>query len=257
MTGLLSYAAYNPDLSPVNDKTPDKGLLGFYLFSWPTHPYWLYRLTQGVHVTLGIVLVPVLLAKLWSVVPKLFACRRCGPLGARPGAAVAARCWSAAALFEFVTGVLNVQLRLPLPRLLLPAALLRRLGVHRRVRRPCGAPAAPDGTGAARPRPAGRTAHPGLPHPAGTAGRDRPGLARTPPRRRCRGAARSAWWAPGSLRAARGHGRAEPRRAAARAPRCSPRTAATRAPGPNGFQINKTAATRRHPAAATSAPAGG
>src|SRR5215470_10503701 len=62
VTGLLSYAAYNPDLSHLNDKTPGKGLLGFYLFSWPTDPYWLYRLTQGVHVTLGIVLVPVLLA---------------------------------------------------------------------------------------------------------------------------------------------------------------------------------------------------
>lgn len=73
VTGLLSYAAYNPDLAPVNDKTPDKGLLGFYLFAWPTHPHWLYRLTQGIHVTLGITLVPVLLAKLWSVVPKLFA----------------------------------------------------------------------------------------------------------------------------------------------------------------------------------------
>ena len=29
VTGLLSYAAYNPDLSPLNDKTPDKGPLGF------------------------------------------------------------------------------------------------------------------------------------------------------------------------------------------------------------------------------------
>lgn len=73
VTGLLSYAAYNPGLSRVNDMTPDKGLLGFYLFSWPTDPHWLYRLTQGVHVTLGITLIPVLLAKLWSVVPKLFA----------------------------------------------------------------------------------------------------------------------------------------------------------------------------------------
>src|SRR6202007_2496885 len=72
VTGLLSYAAYNPDLSSLNDKTPAKGLLGFYLFSWPTHPYWLYRLNQGVHVTLGVVLVPVLLAKLWTVIPKLF-----------------------------------------------------------------------------------------------------------------------------------------------------------------------------------------
>src|SRR6476620_3194594 len=47
VTGLLSYASYNPGLSPFNDETPDKGVLGFYLFSWPTHPYWLYRLLQG------------------------------------------------------------------------------------------------------------------------------------------------------------------------------------------------------------------
>ncbi|MEU2786921.1 hypothetical protein ABZ629_34590, partial [Streptomyces sp. NPDC007110] len=73
VTGLLSYAAYNPDLSPLNDKTPDKGLLGFYLFSWPTDPHWLYRVTQGVHVTLGVALIPVLLAKLWSVIPRFFA----------------------------------------------------------------------------------------------------------------------------------------------------------------------------------------
>ena len=33
VTGLLSYAAYNPDLAPVNDKTPDKGILGFYIVS--------------------------------------------------------------------------------------------------------------------------------------------------------------------------------------------------------------------------------
>ena len=72
VTGLLSYAAYNPGLSPVNDTTPGKGWLGFYLFSWPTRPVWLYRVNQGVHVTLGLVLVPILLAKLWSVLPRLF-----------------------------------------------------------------------------------------------------------------------------------------------------------------------------------------
>ena len=72
VTGLLSYAAYNPDLNRVNDETHGKGLLGFYLFSWPTHPVWLYRLNQGVHVTLGLVLIPILLAKLWSVLPRLF-----------------------------------------------------------------------------------------------------------------------------------------------------------------------------------------
>ncbi|MBY8876196.1 molybdopterin-dependent oxidoreductase [Actinacidiphila acidipaludis] len=109
VTGLLSYAAYNPGLSAVNDKTPDKGLLGFYLFSWPTHPYWLYRLTQGVHVTLGIALVPVLLAKLWSVVPKLFTLppvRSAGHALERLSLLLLV----GGGLFEFTTGILNVQL---------------------------------------------------------------------------------------------------------------------------------------------------
>ncbi|WP_432109655.1 molybdopterin-dependent oxidoreductase [Streptomyces sp. AA1529] len=109
VTGLLSYAAYNPDLAAPNDRTPGRGLLGFYLFAWPTDPYWLYRLTQGLHVTLGVVLVPVLLAKLWSVVPKLFTL---------PPARSAAHALErisllllvGGVLFEFVTGLLNVQL---------------------------------------------------------------------------------------------------------------------------------------------------
>lgn len=114
VTGLLSYAAYNPDLARINDQTPDKGWLGFYLFSWPTSPYWLYRLTQGVHVVLGIVLVPVLLAKLWSVIPKLFewppvrsvshGIERLSLLLLVGGAG-----------FEFVTGILNVQLHYIFP----------------------------------------------------------------------------------------------------------------------------------------------
>ncbi|MFC8432833.1 molybdopterin-dependent oxidoreductase [Streptomyces sp. NPDC057253] len=109
VTGLLSYAAYNPDLSPVNDKTPDKGLLGFYLFAWPTDPHWLYRLTQGVHVTLGIALVPVLLAKLWSVVPRLFTLPPARSL-AHALERISLLLLVGGALFEFVTGLLNVQL---------------------------------------------------------------------------------------------------------------------------------------------------
>jgi hypothetical protein len=69
VTGLLSYAAYNPDLGGVNDYTSGKGWLGFYLFSWPADPDWLYRVNQGLHVTLGLALVPILLTKLWSVLP--------------------------------------------------------------------------------------------------------------------------------------------------------------------------------------------
>ncbi|MFG3659174.1 molybdopterin-dependent oxidoreductase [Streptomyces sp. NPDC047706] len=109
VTGLLSYAAYNPNLSPVNDMTPGKGILGFYLFSWPTSPYWLYRLSQGVHVTLGITLIPVLLAKLWSVVPRLFTLPPARSL-AHALERISLLLLVGGALFQFTTGVLNVQL---------------------------------------------------------------------------------------------------------------------------------------------------
>ena len=114
LTGLLSYAAYNPDLAAVNDQTPDKGWLGFYLFSWPTSPSWLYRLTQGVHVTLGVVLVPVLLAKLWSVIPRLFSWP---PLRSLSHALdrLSLLLLVGGALFEFATGLLNIQLHYIFP----------------------------------------------------------------------------------------------------------------------------------------------
>jgi DMSO/TMAO reductase YedYZ molybdopterin-dependent catalytic subunit len=108
VTGLLSYAAYNPGLSSVNDTTRGKGPLGFYLFSWPTHPVWLYRLNQGVHVTLGLTLVSVLLFKLWSVLPKLF---EWPPL--RSPAHTLERLslflLVGGAVFEFATGILDIQ----------------------------------------------------------------------------------------------------------------------------------------------------
>ncbi|MFG2139715.1 molybdopterin-dependent oxidoreductase [Streptomyces sp. NPDC048650] len=110
VTGLLSYAAYSPDLAGgVNDKTPGKGLLGFYLFAWPTSPHWLYRVTQGVHVTLGVTLVPVLLAKLWSVIPKLFALPPARSVG-HALERLSLLLLVGGALFEFVTGILNIQL---------------------------------------------------------------------------------------------------------------------------------------------------
>jgi hypothetical protein len=108
VTGLLSYAAYNPDLSPVNDTTPGKGWLGFYLFSWPTRPAWLYRVNQGLHVTLGLVLVPILLAKLWSVLPRLF---EWPPLRS-PAHAVerlSLVLLVGGGVFEFATGIMNIQ----------------------------------------------------------------------------------------------------------------------------------------------------
>ncbi|MGH3310991.1 MAG: molybdopterin-dependent oxidoreductase [Streptomyces sp.] len=114
VTGLLSYVAYNPGLSPVNDTKTDVGWLDFYLFSWPTSPSWLYRLTQGVHVTLGIVLIPVLLAKLWSVIPKLFT----WPPLRSPSHAIerlSLLLLVGGALFEFVTGILDTQLHYIFP----------------------------------------------------------------------------------------------------------------------------------------------
>ena len=69
VTGLLDYVAYGPGQAIPGDV----GLLRLPGFDWPTRPSWLFRLTQGLHVGLGLVLVPVVLAKLWSVIPKLFA----------------------------------------------------------------------------------------------------------------------------------------------------------------------------------------
>jgi DMSO/TMAO reductase YedYZ molybdopterin-dependent catalytic subunit len=108
VTGLLSYAAYNPDLNRINDETHGKGVLGFYLFSWPTHPVWLYRVNQGLHVTLGLVLIPILLAKLWSVLPKLF---EWPPLRSPAHALerLSLLLLVGGIVFEFVTGILNIQ----------------------------------------------------------------------------------------------------------------------------------------------------
>jgi DMSO/TMAO reductase YedYZ molybdopterin-dependent catalytic subunit len=107
-TGLLSYASYNPDLGGVNDYTPGKGWLGFYLFSWPSDPDWIYRLSQGLHVTLGLALVPILLAKLWSVLPRLF---EWPPL--RSPAHLLERVslflLVGGGVFEFATGIINIQ----------------------------------------------------------------------------------------------------------------------------------------------------
>jgi DMSO/TMAO reductase YedYZ molybdopterin-dependent catalytic subunit len=42
-------------------------------FRWPPRPAGLYRVTQGVHVATGIASIPLLLAKLWTVYPHLWA----------------------------------------------------------------------------------------------------------------------------------------------------------------------------------------
>ena len=42
-------------------------------FPYPTAPSWGYRVTEGLHVISGTAAVPLLLVKLWTVFPKLFA----------------------------------------------------------------------------------------------------------------------------------------------------------------------------------------
>jgi DMSO/TMAO reductase YedYZ molybdopterin-dependent catalytic subunit len=107
ITGLLSYAAYDPRL-PHNDETPGAPLLKFFLFSWPTEPTWLYRANQGLHITLGLALVPFVLAKLWSVLPKLFSwppVRSPAHLLERLSLVMIV----GGVLFEFATGIINIQ----------------------------------------------------------------------------------------------------------------------------------------------------
>jgi hypothetical protein len=95
LTGLASHAVQHPP--------------GW--FSWPTRPASLYRITQGLHVLSGIAAVPLLLAKLWSVYPRLFirppvrdVARLAGHLAER-GSILLLVC---AAFFELATGLFNV-----------------------------------------------------------------------------------------------------------------------------------------------------
>ncbi len=108
VTGLLSYAAYDPSLGGSNEQTPARGALGFYLFTWPTSPAWLYRVNQGTHVLLGIALIPVVLAKLWSVAPKLF---EWPPVKSAAQALerISLLMIVGGILFLIVTGVMNIQ----------------------------------------------------------------------------------------------------------------------------------------------------
>ncbi|RJO70164.1 hypothetical protein D5S18_29475 [Nocardia panacis] len=106
LTGLLSYIAYGPQLGQAIP-SPVRGL-GLPTFDWPTRPSWLYRLTQGLHVGMGLALVPVVAAKLWSVIPRLFA---------RPPVRSVAEAIERVSLvllvggvlFEIATGILNIQ----------------------------------------------------------------------------------------------------------------------------------------------------
>ncbi len=110
-TGFLSHAAYNPDLgrNAIIPRDHDFQLL---VFNWPTRPTWLFALNQSLHTIVGIIAVPLLLAKLWSVIPKLFA----WPPVASPAKALERLSLLAlvgGAIFQFGTGIFNAQLYYP------------------------------------------------------------------------------------------------------------------------------------------------
>lgn len=90
VTGLLSHAIQHPPA----------------WFWWPSRPAALYRVTQGLHVISGVAAIPLLLAKLWTVYPKLFA----RPLFRSVPHAIeraSILVLSGAAFFELGTGIFN------------------------------------------------------------------------------------------------------------------------------------------------------
>jgi DMSO/TMAO reductase YedYZ molybdopterin-dependent catalytic subunit len=114
VTGFLSQAAYEPGLGH-NSLLPGGGLgTGIYFFSWPTSPAWIYALTQGLHVICGLAAIPIVLAKLWSVMPKLFEWPPVRSLShALERASLALLVGGA--VFVFGTGLLNIQVFYPWP----------------------------------------------------------------------------------------------------------------------------------------------
>lgn len=110
-TGFISHAAYQPDLGR-NALIPREDDLQFLIFSWPAGPSWLYAVTQGLHVTVGLALLPLLLFKLWSVIPRLFA----WPPPTTPAEAIgklANLILVGSAFFQVLTGLTNAQLFYP------------------------------------------------------------------------------------------------------------------------------------------------
>ncbi|GAC66568.1 molybdopterin-dependent oxidoreductase [Gordonia soli] len=90
VTGILSHWIQHP---------PD-------WFWWPSRPVWLYRVTQGAHVITGVMAIPLLLAKLVVVYPKLFERPVIGS-PARLLERLSIAVLVAATIFQLVTGLFN------------------------------------------------------------------------------------------------------------------------------------------------------
>ncbi|WP_235887486.1 molybdopterin-dependent oxidoreductase [Mycolicibacterium arabiense] len=106
ITGLLSWVAYGPNFGQAIPA--DVGWLHLPAFDWPARPSWLYRLNQGLHVGLGLILIPWVLAKLWSVIPKFFQLPPVTSI-AQALERISLFALVGGILFEIITGVLNIQ----------------------------------------------------------------------------------------------------------------------------------------------------
>ena len=110
LTGFISHEAYDTELG--RNSLLRGGAFDLHLFDWPTSPAWLYVATQGVHVVSGIAALPILLVKLWSVLPKLF---EHPPLRSLAHALerLSLALLVGGSLFVFFTGILNIQIYYP------------------------------------------------------------------------------------------------------------------------------------------------
>jgi DMSO/TMAO reductase YedYZ molybdopterin-dependent catalytic subunit len=112
LTGFISHWAYRPQLPGNATVSPsyDLPVLIQLPQSWPS---WDYAVTQGIHVTLGLMVIPLVAAKLWSVIPRLFSwppVRTVASLVERASMLLLI----GSLLVEFVTGTLDIQDYTPL-----------------------------------------------------------------------------------------------------------------------------------------------
>lgn len=112
LTGFISHWAYHPELAGNATINASFDLPPLFRLpqSWPS---WDYAVTQGTHVTLGLMTLPLVLAKLWSVIPKLFTWPAVGNL-ASAVERVLILLLVGSVLVEFATGILWMQYYYPL-----------------------------------------------------------------------------------------------------------------------------------------------
>ncbi len=92
LTGLISWFLQHPN----------------WYFPWPAWWAGTYRITQGTHLVVGLALIPIILAKLWTVYPKLF---QWPPFKSTPHLIerILLAPLIAGGIFVLVTGAFNIQ----------------------------------------------------------------------------------------------------------------------------------------------------